>query len=139
MRLQTMYVDMRPAIVKWLGFAFVFLSGILFLYSFQPDILRAAAQAKEAYSQSSKDGGFDFGYLDACVRSADCLKSFVVTWSAPVPIKAMILGSLIFGAFCATFGLLWRPEVVAMRDTRVNAAKVEESKIKSPTPPRRAL
>ena len=54
-------------------------------------------------------------------------------------VKAFILGGLVFGVVAAAFGMLWRPEVVAMRDTRINAVKVEESRLKSPTAPRGLL
>lgn len=132
MRLQTLYVDMRPAIVKWLGLLLVFVFLVLFIDSVRPDFVDAAARAKEAYEESTRGGGFNLGYWDDCLRSSACVKSFFVTWSAPLVAKAFIVGGLIFGLFCAVFGLLWRPEVVAMRDTRVNAARIEESRTKSP-------
>lgn len=139
MRLQTMYVDMRPIIVKWLGILLFLAFVALFLASIRPDMLRAAEKAREAYLQSTRSGQFDLGYLDHCMRSSACIKSFLVSWSAPLYIKSFIIASLIFSVFCAAFGLLWRPEVIAMRDTRVNAAKVEESRLKSPTAPKGLL
>lgn len=139
MRLQTMYVDMRPMLTKWLGIVFTVLFSLLILLSLQPDLSRAATTVKRAYEQSHQGGSFSFGYLDHCFRSSGCLQTFLVTWSAPLPIKALLLGGLLFGVLSALLGLVWRPEVVAMRDTRVNAAKVEAAKIHSPTPPRRAL
>lgn len=139
MRLQTMYVDMRPMLTKWLGIVSTVLFSLLILMSLQPDLSRAAATVKRAYEQSRQGGSFSFGYLDHCFRSSECLQTFLVTWSAPLPIKALLLGGLLFGVLSALLGLVWRPEVVAMRDTRVNAAKVEEAKVHSPTPPRRAL
>lgn len=139
MRLQTMYVDMRPAIVKWLGILLFLAFVALFLASIRPDLLRAAAEAKEAYLQSTRSGQFDLGYLDHCLRSSACIKSFFVSWSAPLYVKSFVLGGLIFSAICAAFGLLWRPEIIAMRDTRVNAAKVEDSRLKSPSAPKGLL
>ncbi|MBB6017054.1 hypothetical protein ACFP9V_23485 [Deinococcus radiopugnans] len=139
MRLQTMYVDMRPMLTKWLGIVSTVLFSLLILLSLQPDLSRAAATVKRAYEQSHQGGSFSFGYLDHCFRSSGCLQTFLVTWSAPLPIKALLLGGLLFGVLSALLGLIWRPEVVAMRDTRVNAAKVEAAKLHSPTPPRRAL
>lgn len=139
MRLQTMYVDMRPMLTKWLGIVCFVIFLVLLLLSLESDFKRAAAVAKAAYERSRVENGFDFGYLDHCFRSAACLKGFLVTWTAPTIEKAGILGGLLFGALTALFGLVWRPEVVAMRDTRVNAARVEESRIKSPQPPRRMV
>lgn len=139
MRLQTMYVDMRPMLTKWLGIVSTVLFSLLILMSLQPDLSRAAVTVKRAYEQSHQEGSFSFGYLDHCFRSSECLHTFLVTWSTPLPIKALLLGGLLFGVLSALLGLVWRPEVVAMRDTRVNAAKVEEARVHSPTPPRRAL
>lgn len=139
MRLQTMYVDMRPMLTKWLGVICFVVFLVLLIISLQSDFKRAAEAAKVAYDQSRKGGAFDFGYLDHCLRSASCAKSFLVTWTAPNHLKAFILGGMGFGMLTAIFGLVWRPEVVAMRDTRVNAAKVEESRLKSPQPPRRVV
>lgn len=139
MRLQTMYVDMRPMLTKWLGLILIFLFTVLLLMSLQQDFTRAAQAAKVAYEKSRHAGGFNFGYLDHCFRSSTCVKSFFISWSAPLYLKALIVGGLLFGILSALFGLVWRPELVAMRDTRVNAAKIEESRIKSPRPPRRAV
>lgn len=139
MRLQTLYVDMRPAIVKWLGILLIFVFLVLLVASLRPDFMHAVARAREAYDQSTQGGGFSLGYWDSCLRSSACVKSFFVTWSSPLLVKALIAGGLIFGMLCAALGMLWRPEVVAMRDTRVNAARIEESRIKSPVAPKRLL
>ena len=139
MRLQTMYVDMRPVIIKWLGFMVVLVFATAFVGSVQPDLMRATTKVQAAYQQASQGGHFNFGSWDSCLRSSECLGSFLVTWSAPTVVKAFILGGLVFGVVAAAFGMLWRPEVVAMRDTRINAVKVDESRLKSPTAPRGLL
>ena len=139
MRFQTMYVDMRPVIVKWLGFVVVLAFTTAFVGSVQPDLMSATAKAQAAYQQASQGGQFGFGYWDNCLRSRECLGSYLVTWSAPALVKAFILGGLVFGVVAAAFGMLWRPEVIAMRDTRINAVKVDESRLKSPTAPRGLL
>ena len=139
MRFQTMYVDLRPVILKWLGILIVMLVLVLFVASVRPDLMRATAKAQLAYQQSSNNGQINFGYWDHCLRSGACVRSYLVTWSAPLIVRASITGSLLFGAVTATFGMVWRPEVIAMRDTRVNALKVEESRLNSPTAPRGLL
>ena len=139
MRLQTMYVDMRPMLTKWLGILTVLLFLMFFVASIRPDVLRAAAHAREMYEQTHKSGQLNFGYWDGCLRSTACVKSFFISWGAPLIIRALIVGGMVFGAACAVFGLLWRPEVIAMRDTRVNATKIEASRNTSPTAPRRLL
>lgn len=139
MRFQTMYVDMRPVIVKWLGIVAVLAFTTMFVASVQPDLRNATAKAQAAYQHSSQGGQLNFGYWDSCLRSNECVKSYFVTWSAPVLVKAFILGGLVCGLVAAAFGMLWRPEVIAMRDTRMNAVKVEESRLKSPTAPRGLL
>lgn len=139
MRFQTMYVDMRPVLLKWLGILVVLAFITLFVGSVRPDLMRATAKAQATYQQSSHGGQFNFGYWDSCLRSSACVGSYFVTWSAPLAIKALILGGLVFGLVAAAVGMLWRPEVIAMRDTRINALKVEESRQKSPTAPRGLL
>lgn len=141
MRLQTMYVDMRPTLTKWLGLLCVAVCLLLLFISLRPDFVRTAQTLKLAYAQSrtGTNGPFNFGYLNDCLRSAECVQQFLVSWSAPLIIKAFILGGLAFGLISAGLGLVWRPEVVAMRDTRINATNVEASKLNSPRPPRRNL
>ena len=50
-------------------------------------------------------------------------------------VKSALISGVIFGLFSASFGLYWRPEVMANRDMRVNSVKVEESRQHSPRPP----
>lgn len=139
MRFQTMYVDMRPVIVKWLGIIAVLVFIVLFVGSVRPDLMNATAKAQAAYQHSSQGGQLNFGYWDSCLRSSECRGSYFVTWSAPLLVKAFILGGLVCGLMAAAFGMLWRPEVIAMRDTRMNAVKIEESRLRSPTAPRGLL
>ena len=139
MRFQTMYVDMRPVIVKWLGIIAVLAFITLLVSSVRPDLMDATAKAQAAYQQSSKGGQLNFGYWDSCLRSSECMSSYLVTWSAPVLVKAFILGGLVCGLVAAAFGMVWRPEVIAMRDTRINAVNVEKSRLNSPTAPRGLL
>lgn len=139
MRFQTMYVDMRPVLLKWLGILSVLAFITLFVGSVRPDLVRATAKAQAAFQQSSQEGQFNLGYWDSCLRSSACIGGYFVTWSAPLAIKAFILGGLVFGLVAAAVGMLWRPEVIAMRDTRINALKIEESRHKSPTAPRGLL
>jgi hypothetical protein len=134
-----MYVDMRPVLLKWLGIFLVLIFITLLVGSVRPDLMEATAKAQAAYQRSSQGGQFNFGYWDTCLRSSACVGSYFVTWSAPVMVKAFILGGLVFGLVSAALGMLWRPEVIAMRDTRINALKVEESRQKSPTAPRGLL
>ena len=139
MRFQTMYVDMRPVLAKWLGIAVILVFITMFVASVRPDLMSVTAKAQAAYQHSLQGGQLNSGYWDRCLRSSECISSYFVTWSAPAVVKAFILGGLVFGAAVTAFGMLWRPEVVAMRDTRINAVKVEESRLKSPTAPRGLL
>ncbi|PNY79348.1 hypothetical protein [Deinococcus koreensis] len=139
MRFQTLYVDMRPVLLKWLGIVVVLASMTLLVSSVRPDLMDVTAKAQAAFQTSSAGGSLNFGYWDTCLRSSGCLRSYAVTWSAPVLIKAFILGGLGCGLLAAACGMVWRPEVIAMRDTRVNAVKIDDSRLKSPTAPRGLL
>ncbi|MDP9766136.1 hypothetical protein [Deinococcus enclensis] len=140
MRFQTMYVDMRPLFLKWAGMVFVVLFLWWFYASIEGDFARALREMKVMYLQRSRAGEtFDFGFWDYCLRDTACVKRLIPEWRAPLLVRAGILGGTVFSLGCALFGLLWRPEVVALRDTRVNAARIEESRKISPVPPRREL
>ena len=141
MRFQTMYVDMRPVAVKWLGIlsclAFIF----LILTSMQPDLQRAVQQFVKVYEQSHESvrKGAGIQFWTTCVQSSSCWKTILFSWSASLLTKSLYLGGLTFGLICTFFGMYWRPEVVAMRDVRINSARVEESKVKSPRAPGRTI
>lgn len=137
---QSMYVDLRPLLLKWAGLIFL----VVFLWwlwtSIEADFRRTLQEMKAMYANRHSDGQvFPLGFWDACLREVACVKKLIPAWSAPLPVRAAVGGGLVFSLACALFGLLWRPEVVAMRDTRVNAARIEESRKASPVPPRRAL
>lgn len=139
MRFQTLYVDMRPVLLKWLGIVVVLICLTLFVASVRPDLMDATTRAQTAVQTSLPDGLLNLGDWDTCLRSSECLRRDAVTWRAPVLVKAVILGGLGCGLLAAAFGRVWRPEVIAMRDTRLNAVKIDDSRLKSPTPPRGLL
>lgn len=137
MRFQTIYVDMRPVLTKWLGFAAAILFLILILTSIRPDFEDAMNQFIAVYERQHRAAGNSSAleFWNACLGSASCWKGLIFSWRAPLLLKSFLLSGAIFGIFSAAYGMWWRPEVMANRDVRVNSTKVEESRISSPIPP----
>ena len=141
MRLQTIYVDLRPLVAKWLGLALLFTGLALAYLSLKPDVLRTLTAAAGLYRSAGQHATFSgqFGELLSCLQLDACRRALGFTWSAPLLVKSTLLGVLSFAALLSTFGLLWRPEIIAMRDTRVRAHRAQTVRSASPAPPRRAL
>lgn len=135
LRLQTIYVDLRPLFVKWLGLVVLSVSVVLLITSFVGDVQGGVLRAREQLQSQGKDGMELFTYINDCMRSFACMKTFAFHWRLPIIPKSILLGSAFFGAICWLTGTLWRPEIVAMRDVRINATEVEVSRQKSPTAP----
>lgn len=137
MRFQSIYVDMRPLLTKWLGFltALVFL--FLVLASMRPDLQRAVEQFVKVYEQQHNAVGQGTGleFWNACLSSSACWRGIIFSWSAPLLLKSLLIAGTVFGIFSAAYGMWWRPEVMANRDSRVNSARIEESRNTSPVPP----
>ncbi|WP_135230744.1 hypothetical protein [Deinococcus fonticola] len=141
MRFQTMYVDMRPVLAKWLGILTFILFLFLMYLSIKPDFDRAAAQAAAIYSEQNKAAAHGNGleFLKNCLFGGKCINKINLNWTAPLPVKAFLIGGTFFGMLSAAFGMWWRPEVMANRDIRVNSAKIDQSRETSPTLPKGLL
>lgn len=141
MRFQSIYVDMRPVLAKWLGFIAALTFLFLIMMSVRPDFELAVNQFVKVYEQQhnavGKSTGFEF--WTACLKSSACWKGLIFSWKAPLIIKSFLISGAVFGIFSAAYGMYWRPEVMANRDIRVNSTKIEESRQTSPTPPRGVL
>lgn len=141
MRFQSIYVDMRPMLVKWLGFAFALVFLFLLLASIRPDFQHTVEHYVQLYNQQfeagKKQGMVNFWI--ACFKSEPCWKGLLFSWKASLMTKSLLLAGLVFGIAGASYGMYWRPEVMAMRDVRVNSTRVEESRESSPVPPRGQL
>lgn len=137
MRFQSIYLDMRPMLTKWLGILATLVFFSLIIMSFRPDFERALAQSLSVYRAQHEAVGNGNGlrFWTACLNSAACRNGLLLSWTAPLVVKSALTSGLVFGIFSASFGLYWRPEVMANRDMRVNSVKVEESRQTSPVPP----
>lgn len=137
MRFQSIYLDMRPMLTKWLGILATLVFFSLIIMSFRPDFERALAHSLSVYraQQEAVGNGNGFRFWTACLNSAACRSGLLLSWTAPLVVKSALISGVIFGLFSASFGLYWRPEVMANRDMRVNSVKVEESRQHSPRPP----
>lgn len=138
MRFQTLYVDMRPVLTKWLGILAVALFLILLYFSLKPDIDRAFVHTTQTYINQNKaiSEGKGMAFWRACALESGCLKKMVPQWTAPLPLKAFIIGGTFFGLLSAAFGMYWRPEIMANRDIRVNSTRIDQSRESSPTAPK---
>lgn len=137
MRFQSIYLDMRPLLTKWLGVLATLVFLFLMVMSVRPDFERALAQYISVYSEQHEAAqqGTGFKFWTACLNSEACRSGLLLSWTAPLMVKSALISGVIFGLFSASFGLYWRPEVMANRDMRVNSVKVEESRQHSPRPP----
>ena len=138
MRLQTMYVDMRPVLTKWVGLLLLALSLTALFLSAMPDISRALRTFQMAFREV-QGGVSPWLFWKSCVQAESCWRGLLLSWSAPRLEQALYLAGILFGSGCSGFGMWWRPEVVSLRDLRLNANRVERSKHVSPVPPRRLL
>lgn len=134
MRLQTMYVDMRPVLTKWLGLFLLMVSLVSLYFSLIPDVGRALNAFQQAFHEANQSA-LPLAFWKACIGDQACWESLLFSWSAPPLEKALYLAGILFGVFCGFFGMWWRPEVIGMRDVRLNANRVEISRRESPHPP----
>lgn len=137
MRFQSIYLDMRPMLVKWLGVVATVVFLVLIVMSVRPDIQTTLEQYVRVYNQQHEAVGQGAGlkFWNTCLNSVACRNGLLLSWTAPLLVKSALISGLVFGMFSAAFGLYWRPEVMANRDMRVNSVKVEESRVSSPVAP----
>lgn len=137
LRLQTNYIDMRPQLVKW-GGLFVSICGLVFfLISAKPDIDRSVINLMDIYKRSVGVDDIDLMvFWVECMKDIGCREAVIMAWSAPLILKCFVVTCILFGVICFIFGLWWRPEISNMRDLRLNAQKIEKTKMESPVAPK---
>lgn len=135
--MQSFYVDQRPLNLKYLGLLVCVLSLIGLLLSFFWSAAELFAEVDRQF-RATHGRGMNVGfYVVNCVRNAKCIDAYMGTWDVPLWLKVLLVSGAWFGFASYLCGRFWRPELVAMRNIRLNATQVVQNVVKSPADPGR--